>query len=282
VPRADQPHDPRIPHCDPVDPYQHTCPLGPGWTAWDIGSSWRADLPPDADAIAERTKRAVGVRDLGALKVRWVWAFDDPSRLLQEAGNPAGRIVSSSHLHTEVTIDDHRVHIDRVTATRTGPGRSIDETRIIVDGVFAGRGGGTGCSLGGGCSHGPAVALVGARKAVLVDGTCLPLVEYEAGETRYMRNDAYVQRPAVRLCRVRLLEGETKVQRRRVLLKYERKAVYRMAMIWQRVGDEHSDEHGEEVPSPVFLNIDLLRYVSARPRRKQQPARERNRGWRRL
>ena len=73
------------------------------------------------------------------------------------------------HLHAEAIIEGVRVHIDRVTATKYGPGRSFLEFRIFADGELVGRGGRCGCSLGGGGSNLPAVGRIAANVAITVD-----------------------------------------------------------------------------------------------------------------
>jgi hypothetical protein len=76
---------------------------------------------------------------------------------------------SPGHLHAGTIIEGVRLHIDRVAATKYGPGRSFLEFRIFTDGVLAGRGGRCGCSLGGGGSDLPAVARVAAHLVITVE-----------------------------------------------------------------------------------------------------------------
>jgi hypothetical protein len=85
-----------------------------------------------------------------------------------------------THTHAEASVVGRVLHIDRVSGTRFGPGRSIVEFRLFFDGVLAGRGGSVGCSLGFGGRDLPAVALVGDRLAVtveFVEGVAIPIVE---------------------------------------------------------------------------------------------------------
>jgi hypothetical protein len=203
LPEGTSRHDPRRPVCDPSDPYRFGCPLNSRWREWDLGNCWRDGLPSDAAAIAERSDRVQGVRLLGDLNAHWTYAFDDPSRLALEAGND----LSSdwpwmSHIHTELVIDHRLIHIDWVSATKSGPGRSLLQVRIFIDGVFAGHGGSSGASIGSGDNSLPAVALIGSTKALVVDGKALPIVAYQDSSSSYARDDAAVQRPLVRLWKV--------------------------------------------------------------------------------
>ena len=88
-----------------------------------------------------------------------------------ESGQPDWKYSEGSprHLHAETVIDGARIHVDWVYARKHGPGRSITEIRIFVDGRLAGRGGQCGCALGFGKDDLPAVALLGGGKALTVD-----------------------------------------------------------------------------------------------------------------
>ena len=84
------------------------------------------------------------------------------------------------HIHAETTIGERQVHIDLVKIIRGGPGRSVTEVRIFVDGELAGRGGSCGCSLGGGGDDLPAVALISQSSVLSVTviyGRGAPLAE---------------------------------------------------------------------------------------------------------
>jgi hypothetical protein len=82
-------------------------------------------------------------------------------------------------MHAQTMLDGHRVHIDVLSATKYGPGRSYQECRIFVDGRLAGRGGDCGCSLGFGTSDFPAVAAVGMDAAMTFDSIGgYPVVEF--------------------------------------------------------------------------------------------------------
>jgi hypothetical protein len=213
-PQDSRRHDPRRPVCDPADPYVPTCPLGAGWQQWDLGNCWTDGLPGDAQAIADRGERVRGVRLLGTLNARFVWAFDDPSRLaLGVGGDLAPNQPWNSHIHAEFPIDGHQVHIDWITATRFGPGRSLTEVRIFIDGKFAGRAGYTGSSLGGGGSSFPAVALIGNGKALVLTDETQPMVAFQDASSQYNRTDAAVQRPLVRLWTVQERTTEKRSKR---------------------------------------------------------------------
>ena len=84
------------------------------------------------------------------------------------------------HRHGETSINSHVVHIDVVDIRKDGPGRSIREVRIFVDGELAGRGGACGCSLGFGGADLPAVGRIGCDAVLTVDSVAhneAPVVE---------------------------------------------------------------------------------------------------------
>jgi hypothetical protein len=77
-------------------------------------------------------------------------------------------------------INNHVVHIDMVDVRKYGPGRSVREFRIFVDGELAGRAGECGCSLGFGGGDLPAVARIDSDAVMTVDsivGKETPVVE---------------------------------------------------------------------------------------------------------
>jgi hypothetical protein len=198
-----RPRDPRRPLRHRVDPYAATCPLDSEWRDWDFLNVPNRRLTGAAIERHHVLRKLNGVRDLGELELAWEIAFDDPGRLIHEAGGDStGNHPWSSHIHAETTIDDSRLHIDWITASRFGPGRSMTEVRIFLDGALVGQGFSGGCSLGFGGSDLPAVAMVGRDKAVVVDGSAQPLVAYEDALSRYFRCDAAVQRPCVWLWEV--------------------------------------------------------------------------------
>ena len=144
------------------------CPLGTAWRdKWDahIASRWTPGSPDDV-RVQQARKARVG-RKLKTIKPRWRIAPDDaryqPPK--QGSGYYQG---SPSHRHTDFKVDDTVIHVDCVSANKGGPGRSFKDIRIFVNGVQAGRGSSCGCSLGGGGSEGPAVALVGSDKLLFV------------------------------------------------------------------------------------------------------------------
>jgi hypothetical protein len=199
-PRSSVPNDRRRPQRHARDPFWQSCPLGSSWSEWDfLNVPRRAE---DDQGVA-RNERLRGSRDLRELELAWEIAQDDPGRIVHETGgDPSGRHPYSSHVHAETTIDGIQVHVDWVTATRFGPGRSLTEVRIFVDGVVAGRAWRGGCSLGFGGDSFPAVARVGRDKALVVDGSSEPVIAYESDLARYHRQDAEVQRPCAWLWEV--------------------------------------------------------------------------------
>jgi hypothetical protein len=80
-------------------------------------------------------------------------------------------------LHAETVIGGAHIHVDWAYARKHGPGRSITEIRIFVDGSLAGRGGQCGCALGFGKGDLPAVALLGGGKALTVDDVTLDALD---------------------------------------------------------------------------------------------------------
>jgi hypothetical protein len=153
-----------------------SCPLPAAWTEWDISGQtekcYRV-VSPEQHARCERPRRTSPVRSLGKLPL--VWESAD--------GKPRPAIVArlrEGHVHAETSIGKRLVHIDLVEIVRGGPGRAITELRIFVDGELAGRGGSCGCSLGGGGSDLPAVAIVGNSRVLavtMISGRGTPLAE---------------------------------------------------------------------------------------------------------
>jgi hypothetical protein len=150
-PKDPRPIDPRRPLRHRIDPYAASCPLGGAWREWDFFNASRRSPTGDALARDHAARNAIGVRDLGERALDWEVAFDDPGRLIHEAGgDPSGSHPWSGHVHAETRIDGVRVHIDWVAMLRFGPGRSLTEVRIYADGLLAGRAWQGGCSLGAG------------------------------------------------------------------------------------------------------------------------------------
>jgi hypothetical protein len=195
-PNDPRPHDPRRPIRHRVDPFWETCPLERDWPTWDLFNVSRR-TPQGAALVRHRAaQRLRGVRDLGELVLNWDVAQDDPGRLVHErGGDPSGRHPFSSHIHTEVTIDRHRIHMDVITTGGFGPGRSLTEARVFVDGVVAGQAWEGGCSLGAGGNSFPAIARIGRRTALVVDIDREPRVALDTVSTYRLRTDALVQRP---------------------------------------------------------------------------------------
>jgi len=153
-----------------------SCPLPAGWTEWDIvGDTEKCYrvVSPDQHARCERARHTSPIRSLGRLRLAWESADGKP--------RPATLArLREGHVHAETTIGTRLVHIDLVELVRGGPGRAITEVRIFVDGALAGRGGSCGCSLGGGGSDAPAVAIVGNSRVLavtMIHGRGMPLAE---------------------------------------------------------------------------------------------------------
>jgi hypothetical protein len=153
----------------------YECPLDLEWRRWDMFNSPRYHtVPDDARPVVEAARRAEPLRHLGLVPLSWETAEDDSSYLpmtTAESGEPEWRWEKGSpgHLHAEADVDGRRVHVDWTHAHKHGPGRTITEIRIFVDGRLAGRGGSCGCSLGVGGNDLPAVALISSGRALSVD-----------------------------------------------------------------------------------------------------------------
>ena len=150
-------------------PFHHPCPLGPEWANWDMFGPPAHDFRLITGQERVRCERARGAeprRHLGRLKLRWATAESHDE--------------NSTRTHAEADVAGRVLHIDCVTRRGYGPGRSIEEFRLFLDGVLEGRGGFAGCSLGFGGRDLPAVALIDDGLAVTVDAVQVatpPIVE---------------------------------------------------------------------------------------------------------
>ncbi|MCX6550629.1 MAG: hypothetical protein NTY02_06440 [Acidobacteria bacterium] len=152
-----------------------SCPLDRSWRRWDMFNTpkyW--DVPNETQPIIDAASAAEPSSHLGPLALDWELARDDASfepMTSAESGQPDWKYEKSSprHLHAETVIAGAHIHVDWAYARKHGPGRSITEIRIFVDGRLAGRGGRCGCSLGFGKGDLPAVALLGGGAALTVD-----------------------------------------------------------------------------------------------------------------
>jgi hypothetical protein len=204
--------DPLQPRLYTDDPYWASCPIASSWKTWDFLNIPERRLKDEALTRDDELRQLVCITDLGELRLHWSIAADDPIRTHVNDGTPMGKHPHSSHVHSEIQIDGVSIHIDWVTANRYGPGRSMTEAHIFVGGALAGHAWQGGCSLGFGGSRFPAVALVRAGRALVVDGNSEPLILYEAPGYRYLRADADVQRPRVWLWEVGDLEASQKAK----------------------------------------------------------------------
>lgn len=191
-----RPHDPRRPmrHC--VDPFWEACPLERNWHTWHLFNV--SDRWPQGAALARREAglQLRGLRDLGEVILDWEIARDDPGRLAHERGGDQSiNRLLSSHVHTETAIGGHEVHIDVITTGGFGPGRSLMEVHVFVDGLRESHAWEGGCALGIGGRTLPAVARIGSRNALVVDVDQEPRVALDTVTTYRLRADALVQRP---------------------------------------------------------------------------------------
>ena len=150
------------------------CPMPPDWRTWDMLGTHRFDhVPPDVAAVVAAAKRARPVEHLAVLQPVFEVAADDGSLVPmtpEESGQPEWKFKRGNprHRHAEFVHSGSLVHVDHLSATKFGPGRSYVEIRIFIDGRLAGRGGRCGISLGGGGADYPAVALFPNGTAVTV------------------------------------------------------------------------------------------------------------------
>lgn len=153
------------------------CPLQDNWRKWDLfAEATRFNHLSNLVDVAtnQNAREARRGKRLRLIEAVWEVAPDDASVQCppKDANFYKG---SPCHKHIEFELDGQLVHIDRMYASKGGPGRSYTEFRVFVNGKFAGRGGGAGTSLGGGGSDLPAVALVSNDKMLTVseDGIAL-------------------------------------------------------------------------------------------------------------
>lgn len=108
-----------------------TCPLVDDWRTWDIfHDSFWALSPENAETFRKANAATLGplIREIRAT---WELAVDsDPHP------TPPKSFKKSHHFHADFNIDDHVVHIDKVSSVFFGPLRGYTEYRIYVDGVF--------------------------------------------------------------------------------------------------------------------------------------------------
>ena len=181
------------------------CPLEPSWRRWDMFGHHRFfDLTPELERRVARARRQKPPEGARVVDATWRVARDDAGIAppTEEAtGRPPWKYLAGCpcHIHADILVDGHSVHIDLCAATMFGPGRSWREVWIFVDGSLAGRAHRCGSSIGVGGDTFPAVALVGSGALLTVDADIERVVQIEAAGARYLRNDASVQRPVVRV-----------------------------------------------------------------------------------
>jgi len=162
------------------------------------------DVSKDVARVVARARRVKRLSEIGPVDVEWHVAADDASHLPmtpEESGRPGWKYLPGcpSHIHADLFVDRHGVHVDVCAATMFGPGRSWWECRIFVEGTLSGRGHRCGSSIGVGGRTLPAIALVGRRHVLCVDVDIQRIVQVQDSQTCYLRNDATVQRPVVTL-----------------------------------------------------------------------------------
>jgi hypothetical protein len=150
-----------------ADERECKCPVEATWRYWDISIHSRTG--PLSVATKLRLRRAerarAGIR-LRTPEITWTEDRDETPNGYDETG--WYRQYGARREHGGCIIDGQWIHIDRVWATRYGPGRAFAEIQIHVDGKLAGRGGRAGALGGSGCDL-PACAVIG-RKYLLIVG----------------------------------------------------------------------------------------------------------------
>jgi len=159
-----------------LTPAIETCPLPASWQLWDLFGHDYRQLSADEHRTCAAARLLLPLESHGPLSVDWEVGPGDaryPSITAPEPEQPNSTVSrgSPTHVHADLAIDGHAVHIDHLHATRGGPLRGYHEVRIFVDGRLAGRGGRCGCSLGFGGNDLPAVAAIGQDTAIAV-GHC--------------------------------------------------------------------------------------------------------------
>lgn len=166
----------------------HACPLDGRWRRWDMFGAHADDFrwtTPEERTRCAAARAAQPVRHRGLVPLTWEVAPDDARHrpmTAAESGAPDWKYPAGSprHLHAEVIVGGHVVHLDWLDVQKFGPGRSVREVRIFVDAELRGRGGRCGCSLGFGGGDLPAVARLSRDRVVtadLVAGHDTPVVE---------------------------------------------------------------------------------------------------------
>lgn len=133
------------------------CPIGTTWRDWDLLTLSRHTATGVADHGRARGRRLAGLRHVADLTCAQ----------LRADHMVAGRR-HATHVHGDTEVDGLGVHVDWVWVRAWGPGRSLAEVRVFVDGTLAARAWRGGCSLGGGGTSFPAVAWVQPDLALVV------------------------------------------------------------------------------------------------------------------
>jgi hypothetical protein len=161
-----------VAHDGADSPPAHECPLDWSWPDWDIFRAPIFSIIPDDDWYrCEAARGLVPVRHLGTVPLSWHGAA---------RGDPHASDPSPSRLvHATANLEGHVVHVDWVRNVWDGPGRVINEFRVDVDHLLAGRGGSFGSSLGAAGDDLPLVARIDADRAMTLDRAFrgLPIVE---------------------------------------------------------------------------------------------------------
>lgn len=148
-----------------------TCPIADQWREWDFLSLRRRELPAKAPHFNEHVD--IGP-EVGVIAVVWKRGehnapYRPPTRKEGRGADRRFSLGPPAHAHTEFEVDGHRVHLDRVSGTKYGPGRSWTEVVAFVDGACVGHGWMGACSLGfGGTKHLPLTVAIAPDVAIVV------------------------------------------------------------------------------------------------------------------
>jgi hypothetical protein len=163
----------------PPDRLRSGCPLGDIWRAWDFLNVPHRELPfksPRFNADVELGE------ETELLTVTWERGPEDAlyrPPTAAEGGGGKWRFEhgSPAHRHAEFGVDGRRVHLDCVSGTKYGPGRSWMEIVAFVEGECVAHGWSGGCSLGfGGSNNMPLVVRIHADAALQVRASLLVML----------------------------------------------------------------------------------------------------------
>jgi acetoin utilization deacetylase AcuC-like enzyme len=161
------------------------CPLGDRWRSWDFLNLPRRELSRQASRFNAPIAFGHVAEPVAAT---WERGPEDalyrpPTVAEGEGGAERFAHGSPAHAHAEFEVDGRRVHLDCISGTKNGPGRSWTEIVAFVDGACVAHGWTGGCSLGfGGTKNMPLLVQVHAKAALRVEAN-LQVTLWRRGRT---------------------------------------------------------------------------------------------------